>query len=59
MKAKNFEDLEIWQEARALSKIIRVYTRKESFSKDFKLCSQINASSGSVMDNKAEGFEIP
>jgi four helix bundle protein len=52
-----FEELEIWQEARELAKYIRSLTRKESFSKDYKLCNQINGSAGSIMDNIAEGFE--
>jgi four helix bundle protein len=53
-----FEDLEIWQKARQLANdIFQAYTNSESFSKDFKLKEQINRSSGSVMDNIAEGFE--
>lgn len=57
MKIERFEDLEIWQEARLLCKRIYVLTSVEPFSKDFKLRDQIRASSGSVMDNIAEGFE--
>ena len=57
MKIERFEDLEIWQEARELCKFIRSLTRKPEFSKDFKLVGQINGSSGSIMDNIAEGFE--
>ena len=54
---KRFEDLQIWQEARALS--IKVYevTQQEKFSKDFRFRDQIRAAAGSVMDNIAEGFE--
>jgi hypothetical protein len=46
-----FEDLEVWQLARELSKnVYRIYTNNENFSKDYKLKEQINAASGSVMD---------
>ena len=54
---KRFEDLPIWQDARAFSKKIFEVTLGEKFSKEFRLCSQIRASSGSIMDNIAEGFE--
>jgi four helix bundle protein len=57
MKIYRFEDLEIWKEARDLCKVIREYTKRREFSKDFKLSSQINGSSGSIMDNVAEGYE--
>jgi four helix bundle protein len=54
---QRFEDLVAWQKARELCRLINSYTHKVSFSKDFKLVSQIKASSGSSMDNIAEGFE--
>lgn len=54
---KRFEDLEIWKLARELCREIYRITNYESFSKDFGLKNQINNSSGSVMDNIAEGFE--
>ena len=57
MTITSFEELEIWQEARELAKVIRTLTRKEPFLRDYKLCNQINGSAGSVMDNIAEGFE--
>ena len=57
MKIEKFEDLEIWQEARELCKIIFEITEKEPFKKDFKFRDQIRASSGSIMDNIAEGFD--
>jgi four helix bundle protein len=57
MKIEKFEDLEVWQSARKLSKDVRDLTIKEPFSKDYRLKDQIRSSSGSVMDNIAEGFE--
>ncbi len=54
---KKFEDLECWQSARNLCKLVYKLTKKERFSKDFSLVNQIRDSSGSVMDNIPEGFE--
>ena len=53
-----FEELEVWQLARELAKeIFELFSNSEQFSRDYKLKDQINGSSGSVMDNIAEGFE--
>jgi four helix bundle protein len=52
-----FEELAIWQKARLLSKDIFLFTEESGFKKDYKLIDQINAASGSIMDNIAEGFE--
>jgi len=57
MKIERFEDLEIWKEARSLCKYIFDITEKDPICKDFKLRDQIRSSSGSIMDNIAEGFE--
>ncbi len=54
---KQFEELEIWQEARVLAKEIIVLSKVTDLKTDFRLKDQIKASSGSVMDNIAEGFE--
>lgn len=54
---REFEDLEIWQEARRLSKEIIEIVTTTDLKTDFKLKDQIKGSSGSVMDNIAEGFE--
>jgi four helix bundle protein len=54
---KRFEDLKVWQEARALSQLVIGLTNRDAFKHDFKLKYQIRSSSGSVMDNIAEGFE--
>ena len=53
---KRFEDLECWQEARKLVKLIYELTKKDAFSKDFRLAGQITDSSVSSMANIAEGF---
>ncbi|MDZ7758439.1 four helix bundle protein [Rhodohalobacter sp.] len=57
MKVERFEDLEIWQLSRELCKDVYQITSLEPFSRDFKLIDQIRGSSGSIMDNIAEGFE--
>jgi four helix bundle protein len=57
MTIEKFEDLEIWKESRYLCKSIFILTKKDPFDKDFKLRDQIRTSSGSIMDNIAEGFE--
>ena len=56
MKIERFEDHEIWQEAREICKYVFKITSEEPFSKDYKFRDQIRSSSGSVMDNIAEGF---
>src|SRR3954463_320568 len=53
---KKFEDIEAWQRARVLCQKITQLSIETSLSKDYKLKDQINGSSGSVMDNIAEGF---
>src|SRR5690606_22650994 len=46
-----------WKLARVLANKVYAATLGDSFSKDYKLKDQINGSSGSVMDNIAEGYE--
>jgi four helix bundle protein len=53
---KKFEDLEIWQLGRKLCVNIFEITEKGPFIKDFRFRDQIKSSSGSIMDNIAEGF---
>lgn len=52
-----FEDLEIWKEARRLAGEIHKITTETELKNDYRFKDQIKASSGSVMDNIAEGFE--
>lgn len=56
-KIERFEDLEIWQLAREISKDVWVIIQNTSLLKDYKLREQINGASGSIMDNISEGFE--
>lgn len=51
------EDLKMWVDARELCSLIYSFTQRPDFSKDFSLTNQIDRSSGSVMDNIAEGFD--
>jgi four helix bundle protein len=52
-----FEDLEIWQLARIQTNDFDTIVIDGPLVKDFELRNQMNASSGSVMDCIAEGFE--
>ena len=52
-----FEDLEIWQLARQQANELWEIYCAGTFGKDYELRNQICRSSGSVMDNIAEGFE--
>ncbi len=52
-----FEDLGIWQEARELCKWVASNSGVLAEKHLFRLKDQIEGSSGSVMDNIAEGFE--
>jgi len=57
MTISRFEDLEIWKNARQLCQNIRELSIDAPLARDFSLKDQILRSSGSVMDNIAEGFE--
>ncbi|MGZ3861894.1 MAG: four helix bundle protein [Bacteroidia bacterium] len=54
---ENFEDLIAWQKARALDKEVFSVIMGSPIAKDFPLRDQMLRSSGSIMDNVAEGFE--
>ncbi len=53
----SFEDLEVWQLARALTSKIYRMTRAGEFSKDFGLKDQIRRAAVSIVSNIAEGFD--
>jgi len=54
---QRFEDIQAWQEARKLVKMIYTLTNKELFSKDYGMRDQIQRASVSTMANIAEGFD--
>ncbi|PQJ75453.1 four helix bundle protein [Polaribacter gangjinensis] len=53
---KSFENLQVYKEAVVFCDEIWKVIINTSLSKDYKLREQINGSSGSIMDNIAEGF---
>ena len=57
MKVEKFDDLRIFQMARELCKEVYKITDVQPWKYDSRFVQQIHASSGSVMDNIAEGFE--
>lgn len=54
---QRFEDIQAWQEARKLVKMIYALTSKDLFSKDYGMRDQIQRASVSTMANIAEGFD--
>src|SRR5215467_11530942 len=54
---QRFEDLHVWQQARALVREVYKLTKKRVFSRDFALRDQITRAAISSMSNIAEGFE--
>jgi four helix bundle protein len=57
MPIKHFEDLEVWKEARRLTRQVYRLTKDSRFSKDFGLSNQMQRAAVSIMSNIAEGFE--
>lgn len=56
-KILKFEDLEIWQQGRAICKYVEYLFEETNLGKRYSLMNQMDRSSGSIMDNIAEGFE--
>jgi four helix bundle protein len=54
---RQFQDLLVWQKARLMCNEVYDKINSGTFNRDYGLKDQINRSSGSVMDNVAEGFE--
>ncbi|MCD0466225.1 four helix bundle protein [Flavobacterium sp. ENC] len=56
-KIQKFEDLEIWKLARLICQQIEFLIQNTNLKTNYSLKDQIDRSSGSIMDNIAEGFE--
>jgi four helix bundle protein len=54
---KQFEDLNVWQDARQLVAAVYAASKAGAFSQDFGLRDQIRRAAVSTMSNIAEGFE--
>ena len=54
---KRFEEIDAWKVARELCLKIGTIIDEGSFKKSYRLIAQVESSSGSIMDNIAEGFE--
>ena len=57
MRVTRFEDLDIWKNARIFCTKIRETIESGMLQRNFSLRDQVLRSSGSCMDNIAEGFE--
>ncbi len=53
---KSFEDIDAWQMARSFCQDVSRLANKKLDNKDYGLIDQLRNSSGSIMDNIAEGF---
>jgi four helix bundle protein len=53
---KSFEDIQAWQKARQLTRMIYEITAEGRLAKDYGLRDQIQRASVSIMANIAEGF---
>ena len=54
---KSFEEIEVWQKARQLTKGVYQASGKGSLARDFGLRDQMRSASVSIMSNIAEGYE--
>jgi four helix bundle protein len=54
---QSLEEIEVWQKARELAKLVYDISTKGAFARDFGLRDQIQRASVSIMSNIAEGYE--
>lgn len=56
MTINRFEDLDAWQKARELARVVYQRTKDGQFSRDYGLRDQMRRAGVSIMANIAEGF---
>lgn len=56
-RIERFEDLEVWKNARIICKFVEELFQTTGIGSNYRLRNQMEGSSGSVMDNIAEGFD--
>lgn len=56
-KITRFEELEIWKMSRDICQYVDFLIQTTTLKSNYALRDQIDRSSGSIMDNIAEGFE--
>ena len=56
-RIENFEDLEVWQRARKICQFVDTLIISTPIKNNLRLRDQMEGSSGSIMDNIAEGFD--
>jgi four helix bundle protein len=54
---RRFEDIEAWQTARILTRLVYQLSNQGAFARDFGLRDQMRRAAVSIMSNIAEGFE--
>jgi four helix bundle protein len=52
-----FEDIEAWQTAREVTRLVYALTSEGAFARDFGLRDQVRRAAVSILSNIAEGFE--
>ena len=55
-KIEKFEDIEVWKQARIICQTLETLFNGTSLGKNYALRNQMERSSGSIMDNIAEGY---
>jgi len=56
-KYRNFEDMPVWQNSRALVDLIYNISNQQNFAKDFQFKDHIRRTAISIPSNISEGFE--
>ncbi|MEX0315301.1 MAG: four helix bundle protein, partial [Allomuricauda sp.] len=55
-RVDSFEDLEVWKISREICQFVEELFQQTDLGKNYALRNQMERSSGSIMDNIAEGF---